>query len=417
MEGEHFADQSRAPADALALVEQRAYEFGHTYDSYLASEPDREYYFGPQRRGVIGFRRWARQAYVVGGLLAQEEERDALLASFMNFANRERLRVSFFNLVRSDLEPFRRQGFQVTKIGEEPLVALADATWRGKDYEWLRRQENYCARQGLVLEEVAHDPHDPAYRDWLVPELEDVSREHLAGTLHRRELEFFEGRFHPLALGRRRLFVARRAGRVEAFLVCNPALAGAVWGIEMFRRRAEATRGVVPFAMLRIMRQLKAEGVDYVSLSQVPCMRCHLAQRGDSRWMRWLIWLWWRGLGGVFDVRGIYHFKSRFRPVYREMYVAARPAITPLTLWGFGATWGLTRVSPLRLARHAWQAWRKGDRRATLAEPEMGADRLIRDLRVGRRDAAGDAIVPASASRVEASPQPAAAASADAVPP
>ena len=41
-------------------------------------------------------------------------------------------------------------GFQATKWGEEALVDLPDCTWSGKDYEWVRRQSNYCRRQGLV---------------------------------------------------------------------------------------------------------------------------------------------------------------------------------------------------------------------------------------------------------------------------
>ena len=47
------------------------------------------------------------------------------------------------------------------------------------------------------------------------------------------------------ALGDRRLFVARRDGRIEAFIVCNPCLGGTMWAVETYRRRADATRGVV----------------------------------------------------------------------------------------------------------------------------------------------------------------------------
>ncbi len=377
------------PSDALVLVEQYAYELGQTYDSYLSTEPDREYFFSPARRGAVGFKRWGRYAYIVGGLLASPGDQDELLQTFLEFAAAQRLHVSFYNLGCNELEPFRRQGCEISKCGEEPMIKLANTSWNGKDYQWLRRQENFCTRQGVVLRELAHDSCDPEYRDRIVPVLEEISRIHVAGTLHAQELEFFEGRFRPLALGRRRLFVAERNSRIEAFLVCNPCLAGSMWAIEIYRRHPDATRGVIPFAMLKIMRQLKSEGVAYVSLSQIPCLRTGLPMQGDSRLLRYVTRIWWYGFGWIFDMRGIYHFKSRFRPDYRELYVAASPKITLLSLLGFAATWKLLVFNPFRLAVHGLRKVRKSGDRAKLARPEFRAERLVRELR-GGSDASGN---------------------------
>ena len=211
-----------------------------------------------------------RNAFVVGGLIATPENRETLLVAFLDFAASSKLVVSFLNIGRNDLALFRRYGCQISKFGEEPVIDLEETTWNGKAYEWLRRQENFCTRQGVQFREIAHDPGDTVYRDQIVPELEEISQAHLASTLHGKELEFVEGRFRPLALGRRRLFVAVRQARMEAFAVCNPCLAGAMWAFEMYRHRPDATRGVIPYTMLQAMRKLKAEGVTYASLSLIP---------------------------------------------------------------------------------------------------------------------------------------------------
>ena len=87
-------------------------------------------------------------------------------------------------------------------------------------------------RQGVSLREAG-----AACSGRLSDELTEVSRQHIAATLYGRELDCFVGRFDPRRLGARRLFVAEREGRIEAFILCNPCLGGAMWAIEMYRRR------------------------------------------------------------------------------------------------------------------------------------------------------------------------------------
>jgi phosphatidylglycerol lysyltransferase len=371
-ESEYFASRSTLPREAAILLEEFAYEFGQTYDAYLVIDPDREYFWAKGRSGVVGFKRWGGCAYVVGGLLAPLEAQSALLEEFLDFATAERLNVSFYNLAPQQLEVFRRRGLEITKVGEEPIVDLAATSWTGKPYEWLRRQENYCTRQGVHFREIQHDAADPEYRDRIVPELEEISRIHLAGTMHGRELQFFASRFDPLTLGRRRLFVAERGSRIEAFVTCNPCMAGDRWAIEMFRRRDDATRGAIPFTMMKIMRKLKTEGVTTASLSLVPGLRTGRAMTGDSRLMRFITSGWWHGCGWIYDMQGLYHFKSRFRPDYSESYVAAWPRITLLSALGFGATWGVVSFSPWKLAVRGVRLMGKSRDRAALAKPSVG---------------------------------------------
>jgi len=395
---QYFPSVAALPGEMLELLERLAHQYGETYDAYLATDKDRETFWSCDRRAVVSFVRWGRRwTLVVGGLLADREDREQLVADFVRFARLNRLHVTFFNIGRDDLALFRAHGFQITKCGEEPIVRLDRTEWRGKDYEWLRRQESFCKRQGLEMVEVRPDPGDPEYRDRIAPQLADLSREHIAGTLHGHELRHFVGRFDPLDMGRRRLFVARRGETIEAFVVCNPCLGGSMWAVETYRRRKDATRGVVPFAILQAMRLLKQEGVLYCSLSLIPCVRCELRMRGDSVIWRGFCIIWWRWLNWMFDVKGIYHFKSRFRPEYREMYSASLPNVTVLSMIAVGMTWGLLKISPWRLLGRSVRKLSMWERRKTLAAPDWRPKRLLRRLISRSRDAE-----PASA---EASPE------------
>lgn len=378
---EWFETQEAMPTGALLLLEHYAYEWGETYDAYLATEDDRQYFWSPERKGVVGFVRCGRTLNVLGGLLAEPRHKEELLRSLLEFVRLNGLKVNFFNLGRLEKRLFARHGFKVNKCTEELIVRLDRVNWQGKAYEWLRRQENACVRRHLQVEEVHPTSNTCYYRDRIVPQLEEVNREHLAGTLHGRELIFFEGRFDPWSLRRRRLFVTLQEGRIIAFVVCNPALGGDMWAIEIYRRRADAPRGVIPYTMLQVMRQLKDEGVPYASLSSVPFLRCGPPIKNDDLRFQGACQFFWHAMNWLFDVRGIYHYKSRFRPDYREMYVATYPRMTYASMISMLVSWQLLRVSPLRLARHLIRYIGNRQQRKGLAIPEPRPERKIRELR------------------------------------
>jgi phosphatidylglycerol lysyltransferase len=376
-----FHSQAAMPLAAVALLEHYAYEYGETYDAYLATEDDRQYFWSPQQKGVIGFVCWRRTLNILGGLLAAPEHKEELLHHFLEFVRINRLTVNFFNLGRQDKKLFARHKFKINKCTEELIVRLERVNWQGKAYEWLRRQENFCVRRRLRVEEIDPTTDPKLYREQIVPQLEEVNEDHLAGTLHGRELVFFEGRFDPWSLRRRRLFVTSESGRIIAFVVCNPALSGDMWAIEIYRRRQQAPRGVIPFTMLQVMRQLKDEGVPYVSLSSVPFLRCGPPIGNDDLRFQGACQFFWHAMNWLFDVRGIYHFKSRFRPDYREMFVATYPRMSILSMISMPVCWELLRISPWRLARHVWHFLRSRHHRKVLAQPEPRPERKIRELR------------------------------------
>lgn len=383
-EPEHFASREALPADAAARLEHCAYTYGETYDSYLVTEDDREYFFSTARRGVVAFKRSGWNVQVAGGLLADPDDQEELLHQFIEFVQSRRWRLTFFGIGRSSFKLFRRFGFQISKLGEEPIVVLDETEWKGQAYEWLRRQEKSCLKAGLTVREIFPEAEGTDYVNRIAPELEQVSREHLQSTLHQREMKFFVGQFEPHNLGRRRLFVAETNSRIECFIVLNPCVEGTMWATEIYRKRNDAARGVIPFAMLQVMRQLKSEKVGYVSLCLVLWLRSHAAVSGDSRMFRIMNNGLWKYFNALYDVRGMYHFKSRFRPHWRELYVASLPGLSWTSIILMGFTWGLLRVNPFRLAVAWWKDMFDASRKL-LAEPPYRPEQVIRDLR--RREA------------------------------
>ena len=258
-----------------------------------------------------------------------------------------------------DLPLFDRYAFQSTKIGEDALIDLRHCTWEGKAYEWVRRQTNYCQRQGLVCQEIGGPAITIGPWAHRISELADISKQFLDRTPHGHTMRYFVSQFNPDRLYRRRVFAAIAgggAGRVDGFIVCTPYRDGAAWAIEMYRSRQDAVRGTVPFLMRRAMQIFKDEGVEEVSLCLMPSAHRDKRRPGDSWLIHKYIWITHRYLNFILDTQGIYHFKTRFRPRCENFYCSVWPKASLRPLHAMLSLWGTLKFSP-------WKAMGRGIRR------------------------------------------------------
>ncbi len=315
-------------------VEHQAFTCGAVYDSYFATESGWKRFWSADRRGLVSYRRLGRYVKVIGGLLARDEDKPQLLREFVDFARSHRLLVTCFNVTEEDAPLFREHGFQVTKWGEEPYVDLQTCTWSGKQFEWVRRQTNYCRRAGISVIEHRREEMDDAAWSSFIKDLRAVSDEHLATKSHAGAIRLLEGQLDENGWGRRRVFVAYSSDspkRIEGFLIALPSRNGMHWSFEMYRHRSDAVRGVVPHLFHVAMMRMKSEGIEAVSLCLVPAVGCEQPLEGDSAMTRHAFTIGLKYLNFLFDFAGIYHFKSRFRPRYEARYICALPGTTLLT--------------------------------------------------------------------------------------
>jgi phosphatidylglycerol lysyltransferase len=284
---------------------------------------------------------------------------------------------------------FRDHGFQATKLGEEATIDIDQWSCRGKSFEWLRRQVNYCRRQGLSVTQLARE--DYSTRGWrsVLAELAQVSAAFLSAKPQAGELRFLDGAFDPESLGRRRIFVARSEtghnnvetghndvdnaqgplGRIEGFLVCNPFHNGRGWAFEIYRQRPDAVRGTIPFLMHEAIQTLREENAQRVSLCLVPGLRADEALPHDSALVRRGLTIGSRYFNFIFDTAGLYHYKSRFRPNFESRYLCARPAVTLGSAWSLVRLLGVLDIDAGKLARVIAHRLRHRGHRATLAQP------------------------------------------------
>lgn len=353
-------------------LEELAYRHGQAYDSYLSTEGKLEQFWSSDHSGVVAYARIGRFVHVQGGLLGPVEKRQLLLKEFFEFVQQKRYVATFYNIGETELPLFRQQGFQITKWGEEPLLDVPNLTWSGHDYEWVRRQSNYCRRQGLAVTECSKD--DYSEQDWsdLMDQIRQVADECLSTKPQRGEVEFFNGCVNPPSWDRRRLFVARAdngAGAIEGFLICLPYDDGQQWAIETYRHRLNATRGVVPFMIHEAVDGLKSEGVQSVSLCLCPAVR-YERLKNDSWIIRRCLQFGFNYASAFFDMPGEYHFKSRFRPRFVRRFICHYPHAS---IGSMCSTVWLSAALDLdlkKLFRNVWSRFARPKTRRNLAMPK-----------------------------------------------
>ena len=373
---QHYPSKDSMDAERIQLLEEMAFQHGRYFDSYLITEPAREYLWGSEDYGVIGFSRKGRYLHVAGGLICNEYHRTEFLEEIREFAKLNKLVISFFSIDEADAESFRAAGFQVSRFGVDSQLELDGLEWRGKPYEWVRRQSNYVSRQAVTFEEGAWGLHSAEDQSALYEELRIISEEHLAGKAQNGEIPFFEGQLVPGHMHRRRLFLARGdngAGRIEGFLICNPMQGGEGWSIEMYRQRTEAPRGTIPYLFKQVIDQLKSEGVERVSICPVPTIGTERELPGSAFPVRAGMYVW-RKLGSIiFDCKGLYHFKSRFRPQFQDLFICAYPRSNWGAVWAylmtiksFDVKWGAVLKKLFSFNRQ----------RRTLVDPKLPAPQV-----------------------------------------
>lgn len=355
------------------MIEDYARRFGSQYDSFLTvNASHRTYFFAENGRGIVSFVRRGRRVGCFGGIMGPQEHWPAIISELISTAKQNQLQLGFFAADVSLTELLKSQGFRANKFGEGAIVDLTQTDWKGRRYEWVRRQTSFCQRQGLEFAECSFSQLSPAEWQQLSGELLEIENQFLSERSHGSRLRHVVGEFAGHLTPSQRLFVARKAdtGVIEAFVICNPALNGTRWVLECFRRRPDATRGVISYILHQIMVLLKAEGVAEADLCMVPFVNCEKPLEKDHWLSRKTISFIAKHLNWIYDAQGLYHFKSRFRPDFRDLHVCVYPGINVGWIQYIVAECGFLNIRVGNVVRQIFRHLSKRRERANMA----GAD-------------------------------------------
>lgn len=344
-------------SESLTRMEAAAFQYGQMPQSYDLVRAEGSMLQTPCGEGYLNIYNDGRYWHIPGGIIGDEGLKPNTVRWLKDVAARQRLTVAVYSVSKEDVPLYQEAGYCVNKLGEEPILNLRDLDWKGKSFEWVRRQTNYCQRQGLQMQEITSQVEQRLVAD----ELNEVFCDDMRERVLSKPLRLLDGEFDPHTMGRRRLFVARGSdsSRVQGFLIANPMNGGKSWAFEMYRKRQDSVRGTIPFLFREVIDRLRDEGCQTVSLCLVPgkgMMEDTFPNR-DKR-LQWVLHTWYKRLGFWFDVSGQDYFKSRFRPEYQDRYLCVYPKTTWFSILSFLKTTGALQINGFNLVQQVGRGFR-----------------------------------------------------------
>lgn len=309
------------------------FRHGWNATAYQILNPDILHWFMPDGEAVVGYVRHFKTRVAAGAPVCEESRLEEVVRQFEQTAANCGEAVCWFastvRLQNALGEPPHAQ----LPIGAQPVWNPAHWADILKQNSSLRSQLNRARNKGVTvaewsLDRAAGNPDlQRCLDDWLV--------HHALPTL----------RFltEPVTLDRltdRRVFVAEANGVPIGFLIATPVPSRNGWLVEQIARRHAAPNGTAELLVDGAMRELAADGVEYITLGLVPLTRCGRAASSPRRlWLR--VTLTWIRLHGrrFYNFEGLDAFKAKFKPETWEPLLALsnEPRISPRTLMAITA--------------------------------------------------------------------------------
>ena len=211
-------------------------------------------------------------------------------------------------------------GFSALKVGEEPWFELeswrSPAGNRGKNLRWC---VNHARRAGVVVVEA--DRNDPA----LARELRDLlgKWEAVVGRPVTRSVL----RPTPLdELEEKRIFVAHRDRRLEAFAACSPIYARGGWYLEDLFRAPGAVNGASELLVVETLAGLRDAGARSAALGIAPFRGSDEQLDRRARWIGRTLTFAFRYLDRRYGFASLAGYEAKYEPTtWAPRYIAFSP--------------------------------------------------------------------------------------------
>jgi len=265
-----------------------------------------------------------RTAIVWSDPLCAPDDASTLLGAFLDQARHARLRVALLALDETVARAAMDRGCSVLAIGAEPVFDLG--SWhapRGAAGKKLRWGVNHARRAGVTVDE--HRPDGGGD-----PEVErEIAAVHAEweARLGNKVVRSFLRAGPLLAADGTRIFLARRAGRLEAFLACSPVEARDGWYLEDLVRLPDATNGATELLVVEALGRLAGDGARTATLGIAPFRGVERQIDRRARWValaaRWAL----RYFDRRYRFVAMSRYKAKFGPSrWEPRYVAFAPA-------------------------------------------------------------------------------------------
>lgn len=313
-----------APSDGRDIQHARTllHLYGKNPCSYLTLEEDKTLYFGKSVDGVIPYGTVDDTVIVNGDPICADENFGTLLAEFREFCQKSAYKLFFLGLTDDYLEEYKKQGFGIVKAGEEARFKLADYEISGKKGAKMRMNINHATKAGIMIKEYRiGEQRDPEIEAGLTRVSDEWLSEKKSGLL-----TFTMGTVgldNPM--DRRYFYAQTEAGKIVAFVVFVPFMAGNGYMADVTRHGNDAPGGVMETIIYQAFQAFKEEGIEYGSLGVAPLTG--LDEKSANPIEKLLRFIY-DNLNACYGFRDLYRAKEKYSPTeWVPSYYAYLPKV------------------------------------------------------------------------------------------
>ncbi len=258
----------------------------------------------------------ARRCWVaMGDPVGSAEEREELVWTFRELADRVAAWSVFYQVSPENLPLYVDAGLALSKLGEEARVRLEAFSLEGSSRATLRQSHRKAQRDGLVFR-IAGLEQVPA----LLPRLRQISDEWLENKSV-AEKGFSLGRFSEPYLRRFPMALVEQSGQVVAFADLWEGAAREELSVDLMRHSNAAPGSVMDFLFIELMLWGKAQGYHWFNLGMAPLAGLE-AHRLAPAWHKVGRLIYHYG-ENFYNFEGLRQYKEKFLPEWRPRYLAA----------------------------------------------------------------------------------------------
>ncbi|WP_313541691.1 bifunctional lysylphosphatidylglycerol flippase/synthetase MprF [Leifsonia aquatica] len=312
---------TRNPADEVTRVRALLTRGGGDALSFMATWPGTSHWFDGPDGGAIAYRVVGRVAITTGGPFGAPPPHDGTIERFARFCD-DNGWIPVFYSVEDDYEPlFERMGWSTMTVAEETVIRPQNWATTGKKWQDVRTSINRAQRAGIRAEWTSY----AALPLSATVQISDISEQWVAEK-DLPEMGFTLGGIDELRDPAVRLMLAvDEAGRIEGVTSWLPTWRDGVvigWTLDFMRRRPGSINGVMEFLIAEAATRMKADGVEFMSLSAAPLAHTAGTPDAEKSGMDRILGYLSTSLEPVYGFRSLLNFKQKFQPELHPLIMA-----------------------------------------------------------------------------------------------
>lgn len=303
--------------------------------SWMALWSNNHYWFTPSGRAGVAYQEHGNVAVTVAGPFGDPGEQSTAAEGFLAYCAQRALTPCFYSVTDALWPLLRAKGFSRVSVAQETRLRIRELEFTGKEWQNVRTALNKARKLGITVQWYRYRDMPPHLRLQLI----EVSEE-WASLKPVPEMGFTLGGLEelrdPNVLCALALDSNGKVHGVTSWLPVHQDGKVVSWTLDFMRRRREGFAGVMEFLIASAVLDFRPS-VDVISLSGSPLAPDPNEDATDVQLqdaaLAGLLNMVGKALEPVYGFRSLAHFKSRFQPEYRTLYMIYPD---PLTLPAIG---------------------------------------------------------------------------------